>query len=248
MKLSIIIPCYNESKNLCELISAYRELVSDYPSTELILVDNGSSDETDSLLQKELARSDNYFLKTVKVEKNEGYGHGIMAGLKVATGDYLAWSHADHQCPPRDVFRLFEAIEKTGEPNRCFGKGFRVTQRGKGATLVTQIHSILATLLLRVKLDDVNAQPKVFPAEFLRLFHFPPKGLELDLYAYYLAQKAKMRIVQVDVEFLDRREGESSWSSSLFLRLKTLLKGTTYLFTLRFCKGVNQLNRSSTGF
>ena len=83
MKYSLIIPCYNESKNLKSILERI-ERVSFQKEIELILVDNGSLDNTKLLLEK--YTKDYNFLNVVFIEKNVGYGHGILKGLKNAKG------------------------------------------------------------------------------------------------------------------------------------------------------------------
>ena len=82
LKMSLIIPCYNESKNLPLLLSKCKEINSKEKNIEIIIVDNGSTDETSTVLD-EMA-SNLPFITRVKVEINQGYGHGILAGLNVA--------------------------------------------------------------------------------------------------------------------------------------------------------------------
>ena len=88
MDVSLIIPCFNEAKNLPILISRCKDLIEKYP-VEIILVDNGSTDNSSMLIAKYP------FVKLVKIEKNEGYGNGILEDLNNASGEILAWTHAD---------------------------------------------------------------------------------------------------------------------------------------------------------
>ena len=108
-KLSVIIPCYNESKNLKSILERI-ERVSFQKEIELILVDNGSLDNTKLLLEK--FTKDYNFLTVVCIEKNVGYGHGILQGLKNANGKILGWTHADMQTDPLDFIKAIEKYEK----------------------------------------------------------------------------------------------------------------------------------------
>ena len=78
-RLSIIIPCYNESKNLPMLISRCKEVANKDSNIEIIIVDNGSNDDTSSVLDDLI--SGLTFITRVEIEVNQGYGHGILAGL-----------------------------------------------------------------------------------------------------------------------------------------------------------------------
>ena len=92
MKYSLIIPCYNESKNLKSILERI-ERVSFQKEIELILVDNGSLDNTKLLLEK--FTKDYNFLTVVCIEKNVGYGHGILQGLKNANGKICSQAAGD---------------------------------------------------------------------------------------------------------------------------------------------------------
>ena len=94
MKLSIIIPCYNEGMNIPLLIKSLLDSINQRKDVEVILVNNGSTDDSESILNKEVNRNNNLF-KIVNIKKNIGYGFGILTGLKNATGDVLSWTHAD---------------------------------------------------------------------------------------------------------------------------------------------------------
>ena len=80
IRFSIVLPCYNEADNLPLLLERYQQVWEDLP-TELILVDNGSTDQTAQVLERELSRPGMAFVRTVQVPINQGYGYGIYAGL-----------------------------------------------------------------------------------------------------------------------------------------------------------------------
>ena len=92
MKISIVIVCYNERKNLKSLIHQSKKLIKKFSNVEIIFVDNGSSDGSREILKKMLKSK---LLKLVYVKKNKGYGYGIIEGLKAAKGDIVGWTHGD---------------------------------------------------------------------------------------------------------------------------------------------------------
>ena len=120
MKFSLVIPCYNEAANLPLLLDNCRELAS-HEGVEVVLVDNGSSDETQIVLRKLLPAYPR--CRSVRVEHNQGYGFGILAGLKVASGEILGWTHADMQTDPCDALKGLKLFDAYG-PN-IFVKGRR---------------------------------------------------------------------------------------------------------------------------
>jgi len=105
MRLSIVIPAYNEGHHLDAVVRRlYAAVREAEPETEIIIVDNGSADDTLRVAQS-LATS----LPNVRVEHigtNIGYGNGILCGLRAAEGDVLGWAHADEQVNPEDIIRV----------------------------------------------------------------------------------------------------------------------------------------------
>ena len=111
MKLSIVVPCYNEAENIPLILERFSEVIK-RTDVEVVLVDNGSTDNSAQVLEKLLP---NYcFARTTKVEVNQGYGYGIIQGLKVCIGDFIGWTNADMQTDPADLIKALEIIEKNG--------------------------------------------------------------------------------------------------------------------------------------
>ena len=76
--LSIVLPCYNEEGNIPLILSRFREVLKDKHKIEVLLVDNGSTDKSKDIFALELSKPENDFARLVVVEKNRGYGFGIM--------------------------------------------------------------------------------------------------------------------------------------------------------------------------
>ena len=102
MKLSLVIPCYNEIDSIEELINLCKKIINSY--TEIIIVDNGSRDGSYKKL-KNLKLPKN--IKIKRVRKNIGYGNGILKGLKVCRGEIISWTHADLQTDPNDIINSY---------------------------------------------------------------------------------------------------------------------------------------------
>jgi glycosyltransferase involved in cell wall biosynthesis len=230
-KLSIILPCYNEADNLPLLLAAYREVWEDLPA-ELILVDNGSTDQTAGVLAQHLQNPELAFARTVRVEQNQGYGHGIFTGLQAAQGEFLAYSHADMQCSPADVFKAYHRLIAQPDPTRALVKGKR-RGRAWSASLVTNGMTLIASTILLTRLSDINAQPKLFHRSHLARLTHPPPGFQFDLYLLYQARRAGLKILTLPVEFGARAHGESKWAANIFSRYRTIWATIVYIFRLR---------------
>jgi len=229
-RLSIIIPCYNESKNLPLLISRCKEVANKDSNIEIIIVDNGSNDDT-SLVLDELTSSLT-FITRVKIKVNQGYGHGILAGLAAATGEVLSWTHADMQTDLGDVLKGLEFFQSSHKPELLFIKGKRY-----GRLIVDSIFTIgmaiFEILLLRKFMWDINAQPTMFHRKFFLTWNMPPKDFSLDLYAYYMAKKSRLVMKRFPVVFAERAHGVSNWNVSFISKYHFIKRTLLYSFGLQ---------------
>jgi glycosyltransferase involved in cell wall biosynthesis len=227
MMLSLIIPCYNEGKNLPLLIERCRSLCS-HGDIEVILVDNGSKDNTPEVLAELLSKDT--ACRSVRVDVNQGYGYGILAGLKSAKGNILAWTHADMQTDPIDLIegkRLFEAHGAS-----TFVKGKRYG-RPWSDTVFTMGMSFFEMLLLRKFFWDINAQPNIFSKDFFESWTNPPHDFSLDLFVYFEAKRQDLRVVRYPVLFGKRAHGVSHWNIDWKSKIKFIKRTMEFSFTLK---------------
>lgn len=208
MKLSIVVPCYNEEKNIPLILERFNQVIK-MDGVEVILVNNGSTDNSQQALN---ALVPNYpFAKIVKVDVNQGYGFGIISGLKAATGEFIGYTHADMQTDPADPIKAFEIISRQNDPECCYIKGNR-RYRPLVDVFFTIGMSLFETVYLRTKLWDINAQPNIFHRSFFIGLENIPYDFSLDLYLLYFAKKSHLKVIRFDVDFVPRIHGKSSWN------------------------------------
>ena len=231
MKLSIVIPCYNEEKNIPLILERFNEVIK-RDDIEVILVNNGSTDNSESVFNELLPKYP--FAKCVKVEVNQGYGYGILQGLQAAKGEYIGWTHADMQTDPNDVIKALEIIEKTNV-KKVFVKGNR-----KGRPFFDVFFTFgmgcFETLLMGEFLWDINAQPNIFSRELFENWQNPPFDFALDLFALYEAKKQGFKIIRFPVLFPERIYGTSHWNTSLKAKWKFIKR--TFEFSFKLKKGL----------
>lgn len=226
MRFSLVIPCYNEAANLPLLLDRCKTLISS--DVEVILVDNGSTDDSAQVLQQLLVQYKG--ARSVRVEKNQGYGFGILAGLKAATGEILGWTHADMQTDPQDALQGLALFEKHGL--NIFVKGQRYG-RPFADVIFTLGMSIFETLLLTKPLWDINAQPTLFSRSFFESWQDPPSDFSLDLYAYYQARCKGLSVYRFPVKFGERAHGVSHWNINWGAKWKFIRRTIEFSFKLR---------------
>lgn len=227
MKLSLIIPCYNEAANLPTLMKRCAEVAA-AGKVEIILVDNGSTDKSPEVLRTLLPQHPG--CRSVRVEMNQGYGFGILSGLREATGDVLAWTHADMQTDPMDAIRGLQFFEKHGL--NIFVKGRRYG-RPLADVAFTIGMSAFETVLLKQPLWDINAQPNMFSRAFFQTWDKTPHDFSLDLYAYYQARKAGLTVHRFPVHFGERLHGVSHWNINWAAKRKFIKRTVDFSLQLR---------------
>lgn len=229
-KLSIVVPCYNEAENIPALVARYKTLVEKRDDIEVILVNDGSKDNSQAVLDE--ISSVHTFLKVVHVYPNGGYGNAVVTGLKEATGEFIGWTHGDMQTPPEDVIKALHSIEKSTDPTKTYVKGNR-----HGRPFVDNIFtggmSMLESFLFKTKLNDINAQPNIFHHSFFATWENPPKDFSLDLYVFVLARRANFDIIRFPVSFNPRTAGVSSWNTSWHNKYKFIKRTLSFSLKLR---------------
>ena len=227
MRFSLVVPCYNEEANLPLLLERCKHLAA-MPDIEVVLVDNGSTDSTAGVLEKLLPK----FIgcRSIRVEKNQGYGFGIVSGLKAARGEILGWTHADLQTDPLDVLLGLELFEKHGD--EIFVKGRRYGRPVMDVVFTVGM-SVFETILLAQPMWDINAQPTMFSRTFFESWTAPPDDFALDLYAYYLARSDGLKVHRFPVQFDERAHGVSRWNVNWAAKRKFIRRTMEFSFQLK---------------
>lgn len=231
-ELSIVIPVFNEEKNVWIVAEKFNEMEKK-GNFELIFVeDGGSTDGT----REELKRISKKFKSISYLFINErGYGTSIYGGLKRAKGEFLCWSHADLQTDIFDATKALQLAKKEKNQERIFVKGKRVGRHFFDKFFEFGM-SIFETALLGEILYDINAQPNLFHKSFLKNMKNPPLDFSFDLYSYYLAKRNGLKIVRFPVLFPMRIYGKSKWNAGDF--------GSKYRFIKRTIKFTFKLKKN----
>lgn len=228
-QLSIVIPCYNEAKNIPLLLERFASVL-DGQNIQVLLVNNGSTDDSAQVLEDHLPRYS--FASTVLVPVNQGYGYGILQGLRQTKTDFIGWTHADMQTDPQDVLAAFELLLQQPHPEKTYVKGQR---RGRPTfdNLFTLGMSAFESAIMMQPLWDINAQPNLFHRSFFSTWQNPPEDFSLDLFAYYMACRQKLDVIRFDVRFPERIHGNSSWNTSFGAKWRFIKRTVDFSFKLK---------------
>ena len=230
IQYSLIIPCYNEAKNIPVLLKKIKPLLVN-KSIQVVMMNNGSTDDSDSVIDKLKPKVTNF--KYVIVPKNKGYGYGIIQGLKAADGDIIGWTHADLQTNPADFLRaikFFDMDQHSFVKGKRFGRSFM-------DYFLTFGMSVFETLLFKKRMFDINAQPTVFSKQFFKSLPTPPNDFALDLFFYFHAVQKGLTIHRFPVLFGKRFAGTSTWNTGWLARYKFIKR--TIEFSLKLKRNMN---------
>ncbi len=193
----------------------------------MILVDNGSTDNTAKVLAHLQKGPFSPWFRVVSISENKGYGHGLWSGLITTTAPVIGYSHADEQCAPNDVFIAYEKLKNSGK-NKILVKGTRLG-RAWPNRLVTGVFELIANVCLNLKTNEINAQPKIFSRSLLNELTSPPITFAFDLYLMYHARKSCYSVEDIPVLFPPRAHGVSRWAASFISRWRTILGMIRYM-------------------
>ena len=227
-KVSIVIPVYNEVENLNALISAVGQaMLPTGRPFELILVDDGSRDGSESAMQ-ELEKHHSW-LTCLSLIRNYGQSTALQAGFDHANGDYIVTLDGDLQNDPNDIPVMLNILDKEISVDCVSGwRKFR-----QDATISRKIPSQLANKLIsnvtKVKLHDYGCALKAYRSSVisnLKLYG------ELHRFIPALAVEAGARIVEIPVNHQARIAGASKYGVDRTVRV--LLDLLWIRFTMRF--------------
>lgn len=228
--LTIVIPCFNEEANLPFLIQELQEEILK-ERFKVKLVDNGSTDRTLATLEKILTSLPEEISKSISVihlPKNLNYGGGIKAGIQECKTDYVGWFHADLQFSASEISKLVTGLE----PGVILVKGIR-----KSRPLIERAFtcgmSIVASVIFRCRLHDINGQPTLYRKEFLEQFPTSPNDFSFDAFFYINAVKKGCEISRFRVLMRPRMHGISSWNNGLRSQIGFSIRTLKSLWKMR---------------
>ncbi len=163
--ISIIIPSKNEACGLTNLLPELKEL---YPKAEIIIVDDGSTDETLDLAEQ-------FNVKIVSHPYNIGNGAAVKTGARTANGEIFVYMDADGQHNPEDIQRLLKSIENGAD--MAVGARSSNSQAGKRRWIGNKLYNTIASLIVGHKVDDLTSGFRaVRSSKFKEFLHILPNG------------------------------------------------------------------------
>src|SRR6266702_311065 len=184
MKLSIIIPVYNEEKTVARVLQRVEKVTFPNVQKEIIVINDGSTDNSKKEIE-ELKLKD---IKFFSLAKNSGKGAAVRAGLEKATGDYVIIQDADLEYDPQDIAKLLKPIQE-GKAKVVYGTRLKrlpnlTRDERTGQFLLHYIGnkflSLVTSLLYSSWVTDMESLYKLFPKKELDGITLHARGFELE--------------------------------------------------------------------
>ena len=223
MKLSIIIPVYNEEKTILKLINNIKSI--NFPiNYELIIVNDGSTDSTSEKLRK-------LNINLIEYKENKGKGFAVRKGLRSCKGDIIAIQDADLEYNPKQIPNLVKPILNK-ETEVVYGSRFlkKENQNWKIPThyLGNRLLTSLSNLLYKCNLTDMETCYKIFTKKVKNSLNLTLNdfGLEIELTSQIC--KNGFKIKEIPINYYPR-----SWEEGKKINWKDGIKAIYYLIKCR---------------
>jgi len=203
MKLSIIIPCYNEEKTISLIID---KILSNYTGEkEIIVIDDCSNDKTSEILKTDLK---NKIDKLIFNTKNSGKGFSIRKGINIAEGDIILIQDADLEYDPSDYAKLINPIKK-GLADVVYGSRFMGGEEKRVLffwhTLGNKFLTTLSNMFSNLNLTDMEVGYKSFKSNILKDINLIENRFGFEPEVTAKIAKKKIRIYEVGICYYGRK-------------------------------------------
>ena len=206
MKLSIIIPCFNEENTIEEIIN--RIIDQKEIDKEIIVIDDFSSDQTRKILKEKF---EDKIDKLILNERNFGKGYSIREGIKNAGGDCILIQDADLEYDPNDYKRLIKPIEK-GVADVVYGSRFIGSEEKRilyfWHMIGNKFLTILSNMFTNLNLSDMEVGYKVFRSEVLKKIDLEENRFGFEPEVTAKISKMNLRIYEIGINYYGRKYSE----------------------------------------
>jgi glycosyltransferase involved in cell wall biosynthesis len=203
MRISIIIPVYNEEHSIQEIVKKIISLEFNQFAKEIIIIDDGSTDNTSKILKNFQKYED---LKIVTHRKNLGKGMALRRGIEDSTGEVIAFQDSDFEYDPEELPKLIDQIR--GGEYVVYGSRFLGTVKGMSFIFFigNKFLTFLTRLLYGVSITDMETGFKVFRREVLENMSLQSKGFEIEPELTAKVLKKGYRIKEIPINYVGREK------------------------------------------
>lgn len=213
MKISIIIPVYNEEKTVSQLLDKLLGIDFEGLEKEIIVVDDGSNDATPKILDSFSER-----VKLIHHPRNMGKGSAVRTGLKNATGDIIAIQDADLEYDPANLPRLARLIKEDGK-DVVYGSRFLGNIEGMSLLhyFGNKLLSFATRMIYNSSITDMETCSKVFRRDVLHGVELKANNFEIEPEITINILKRGYRIYEVPISYIgrDKKHKKITWKDGI---------------------------------
>jgi glycosyltransferase involved in cell wall biosynthesis len=202
MKISVVIPTYNEAATIAELIKRVNHV--DIPK-EVIVVDDGSTDGTRQRLETLAKEHDN--LRVFVQPRNRGKGAALRRGFQEATGDYVLIQDADLEYDPSDYHVLLKPLID-GKADVVYGSRFLTTKEHRVLffwhSVGNQLLTLISNMFTNLNLTDMETGYKVFKRDVIQSIKLEQNRFGFEPEVTVKIARMKLRIYEVGISYSGR--------------------------------------------
>ena len=234
MRLSIVVPAYNEEATIQRMLEALlREIPDVY---EILVVDDGSKDRTAEITERMCAQHQQ--IQMIRQPQNMGKTAALRSGFAASTGEIVVVQDADLEYDPVDIPGLIQPILE-GRADVCYGSRFMIRKASRVLYfrhyMANQFLTFLSNLFTDLNLSDVETGYKAFRGEIIRNMMIETKGFGFEIEVTAKVAKLKCRIYEVPISYYGR-----TYEEGKKIGMKDGLDAIFYIFKYNLFVGLKQ--------
>ena len=211
MKISVVVPLYNEEKTIINILSKIQNEIKKLNefNFEVIIINDGSNDNSKKLLEE----NSNLYNTLISFNKNRGKGFAIKEGLKKISGEIILIQDADLEYLPHNYKNLLEPF-KEYEAQVVYGSRFKSTEASRVLffwhMIANKIITFCSNIFSNLNLTDVETGYKVFRSDILKKIDLKENSFafEIEITQKIAKIKPKLRIFEVGISYFGRTYDE----------------------------------------
>ncbi len=223
--ISIIIPSYNEGKTILTILEKVNKQRTENIELEVIVINDGSSDDTDQIINENMKYVDIY----ISLEKNQGKGAAVKKGLEVASGEYILFQDADLEYDPKDFEKFYKLILRHS-PDIVIGSRFQGSEFTKVMYFWNKIGNRVLTFIFNILYNttftDVYSCYLLYKSELVDYKKLKTRGWEQHAEILSIAAKNGSKFYEVSISYDGRTfaDGKKIRARHFFRVVLTILK------------------------